>query len=71
MITWVIEIYEYDSVYMIVNMNRYDRDDVIVMNYMKEGQYDKIDMNEKKEYEMCYMIENRMSWLHLRREEMN
>ena len=71
MITWVIEIYEYDSVYMIVNMNMYDRDDVIVLNYMKEGYYDMIDMNEKEDYEMCYMTENRMSWLHLRREEMN
>ena len=30
-----------------------------------------INMNEKEDYEMCYMIENRMLWLHLRREEMN
>ena len=38
MITWVIEIYAYDSVYMIDDMNMYDRNDVIVMNYMKERQ---------------------------------
>ena len=46
---WITDIYEgdmdyaigkkdrHDSVYMIVNMNMYDREDVIVMNYMKEG----------------------------------
>ena len=38
MITWVIEIYAYDSVYMIDDMNMYDRNDVIVMNYMKKRQ---------------------------------